>query len=227
MIIAIDGPAGSGKSSTAREVALRLGFVHMDSGALYRAFAVAACERGWASPVGEVGPEDLALVAEVNVDATVSGQAVTVTLDGRSLAGELRSATATACASKISTFPEIRTRVNQVLRRLASEYTGGLVCEGRDMGTVVFPEADLKIYMHASPKARARRRLLQQGREPTAESMREEAARLLARDTADSERELSPLRPAKGALAIDTTHLSLEEQVERIVREARARLDTT
>ncbi|KPK79887.1 MAG: hypothetical protein AMS25_11045 [Gemmatimonas sp. SM23_52] len=225
MIVAIDGPAGSGKSTTAREVARRLGFLHVDSGALYRAFAVAACQSGWVSPAGILSPDRVAQLAAQDVGVGVVDGSVVPQLEGRRLGDELRTPEVTACASKISAHPEIRRQVNARLRRLAAECGRGIVCEGRDMGTVVFPEAELKVYMVAAPEERARRRLLQQGRQVTPESVHAEAARLLARDTADSQREASPLRQAEDALLIDTTHLSFAEQVERIVAAARRRLD--
>lgn len=231
MIVTIDGPAGSGKSSTAREVARRLGFLHADSGAFYRAFAFAAFERGWAGPAGLVSAEKLPALAAARVGAEPGEGGVQPTLDGRRLGAELRSPEVTLCASRISVFPEIRQRVNELLRGLASRYEGGMkggiICEGRDMGTVVFPDAGLKIYMAAASEERARRRLLQHGEGVSKDSIRAEAARLLARDTADSKRSVSPLRKAEDALEIDTTHLSFEQQVERIVAAIRERLDTT
>ncbi len=226
MIIAIDGLAGSGKSSTAQEVARRLGFLHLDSGALYRAFAVAACRLGWASPAGVVTAARIRELQAQNVGAEVVEGAVVALLDGSRLAAELRQPDVTACASKISVFPEIRSRVNAILRRLAATYEGGIVCEGRDIGTVVFPDAELKFFMEASPEERARRRLRQHGQGVTSDSVRDEASRLVARDRADSTRDNSPLRQAEDAELVDTTHLSFEEQVERIVLAARRYLDT-
>lgn len=225
MIVTIDGPAGSGKSTTAREVARRLGFVHIDSGALYRAFGVVACQRGWVSPAGILSPDRVAQLAVQDVGMEVVDGSVVPQLEGRRLGDELRTPEVTACASKISAHPEIREQVNSRLRRLAAECGSGIVCEGRDMGTVVFPEAELKIFMVAAPEERARRRLVQQGREVTPERVHAESARLVARDTADSQRETSPLRQAEDAVVIDTTHLSFEEQVEQIVAAARRRLD--
>jgi cytidylate kinase len=226
MIIAIDGTAGSGKSTTAEEVARRLGFLHLDSGAFYRAFAVAACRHGWDGPAGVVPAERIPELSAADVTAEVRGGLVTVRLDGRPLDEELRTPEVSACASKVSAFREIRERVDALLQRLAAEYDGGIVCEGRDMGTVVFPQADLKIFMQAAPEERARRRLLQRGEQVTREALRAESRRLQGRDKADSEREVSPLRKTEDAVVIDTTRLTFEQQVERIVEEARRRLDT-
>lgn len=226
MIITIDGPAGSGKSSTAREAAGRLGFLHLDSGALYRAFAYAACERGWADSEGELPAERAADLAQAEITAEGTVEGIVARLGSRTLEQELRSQRVTKCASLVSAYPEVRRRVNDLLRTVAEKHPGGVVVEGRDMGTVVFPEADLKIYMTASPEARSRRRLEQQGRAVTPRELRAEADRLVARDTADSERSVSPLRRAAGAYEIDTTALAFEEQVERIVEMAK-RLDTT
>ncbi len=226
MIIAIDGTAGSGKTTTAMEVAKRLGFLHLDSGGLYRAFAVAARRSGWASPAGVVPAEKIPQLAVQNVSAEVHAGGVAITLDGRRLGEELRSPAVSACASKVSAFPEIRARVDEILRRVAAEFEGGIVCEGRDMGTVVFPEAELKIFMQAGSTVRAARRLLQRGEAVSPKSVQAEVQRLVARDSADSGREVAPLRQAEDAIVIDTTELSFEEQVERILEAAAQRLDT-
>jgi cytidylate kinase len=226
MIIAIDGTAGSGKSTTAQEVARRLGFLHLDSGALYRAFAVAACRHGWASPAGVVPAERIPELASQNVTAQVHAGGLAIGLDGRRLTEELRSPSVSACASKVSVFPEVRTRVDEILRRLAADYSGGVVCEGRDMATVVFPQADVKVFMQASSSVRAQRRLLQRGEKVTAEGVQAETRRLVARDSADSGREVSPLRKADASIVIDTTELSFEEQVRQILDAAAERLDT-
>ncbi len=220
MVIAIDGPAGAGKSTTAREVARRLGYLHVDSGALYRAYAVAACRRGWASPAGVVPAERVPELAAQKVAAAVEDGTLTAYLNGRRLDDDLRTPSVTACASKISAFPAIRRRVNELLRHLVAEHGGGAVCEGRDMGTVVFPQAELKVYMVATPEERAKRRLQQRGESATPSRIREEARRLVARDSADSERAVSPLRRADDAIQIDTTELSFDEQVKRILAAA-------
>jgi len=226
MIIAIDGTAGSGKSTTAQEVARRLGFLHLDSGALYRAFAVAACRHGWASPAGVVPAERIPELASQKVMAEVHAGGLAIVLDGRRLTEELRSPSVSACASKVSVFPEVRTRVDEILRRLAADYSGGVVCEGRDMATVVFPQADVKVFMQASSSVRAQRRLLQRGEKVTTEGVQAETRRLVARDSADSGREVSPLRKADASIVIDTTELSFEEQVQQILDAAAERLDT-
>jgi cytidylate kinase len=226
MIITIDGTAGSGKTTTAQAVARRLGFLHLDSGALYRAFAVAACRVGWASPSGVVPAEKIAELATRSVSAEVQAGSVAVLLGGRRLNDELRSPEVSACASKVSAFPEIRARVDGLLRRLARDYQGGIVCEGRDMGTVVFPDAALKVFMMAEADERARRRLLQRGESVNEKSVEVETRRLVSRDTADSQREVSPLRKPDDALVVDTTRLSFEEQVALIESAAKERLDT-
>jgi cytidylate kinase len=226
VIIAIDGPAGSGKSSTARAVAGRLGFLHLDSGALYRGFALVAARRGWTREDGSVPESMIEGLARQAVDARVVGRGLQVMVDGAAVPdGELRTADVTAAASKVSAHRPIRLRVNEILRRLASDHSGHIVCEGRDMGTVVFPDASLKVWMEAGAEERARRRLRQLGRATTPRSLREQKDRLEARDTADSRRSESPLRRAADAVVIDTTDLSFEEQVQRIVDEARHRLD--
>ena len=247
MIIAIDGPAGSGKSSTAREVARRLGFLHLDSGALYRAFAYVACRHGWDEMTGPAAESRVQELADAAITASSAGGRLTVELDDQPIGDEeLRTPRVTACASKVSAFPPIRDRVNELLRGLAAGFAGGTVTEGRDMGTVVFPGAELKVYMMAAPEVRAARRLAERaggggargaaggagavGAEGAGEvseaSIRAESARLVARDLADSERAVAPLRPASDAKLIDTSYLGFEEQVERVVVLARAHLDT-
>lgn len=226
MIIAIDGPAGSGKSSTARAVARRLGFLHLDSGALYRGFAVAALRRGSVAEDGSVSDERAVGLATEDVDAEIAEDGLRVQLDGRFVEErELRTDEVSAAASSVSRHRPVRRRVNEILRRVARDYDGHIVCEGRDMGTVVFPDAELKVWMDASVEERARRRLQQQDRPVTPRSIRSQVDRLRSRDTADSQRSESPLRQAEDAVVIDTTHLSFEEQVERIIARARQHLD--
>lgn len=223
MIITIDGVAASGKSSTARAVARELDLLHLDSGALYRAFAHAAVAAAGPSSDAEA-PAALEAAARANVTVEAHDGGLLVRLDGRPLESELRTARVTALASRIAVRPEIRERVNRLLRGAASRHARGAVCEGRDMGTAVFPDADLKVYLTASPGERARRRLRERGDALAPEALRSETERLEARDRADMERALAPLRKPADAVVLDTTGLAFEEQVERIVRLARERL---
>ena len=201
MVIAIDGPAGAGKSTVARGVAERLGFTYLDSGAMYRAAALAAMGRG------ERSPAEVARALNIEV-----GDRVLV--DGTDVTSAIRSPTVSEAASKIATDPAVRAALVEKQRELLSG--GDWVAEGRDIGTVVAPQAELKIFLTATPDERARRRARQLGADPA--SVLAEQAR---RDARDSEREHSPLRPAADAITLDTTALSAEEVVERVLARAR------
>ena len=208
MLVAIDGPAGSGKSSVARAVAKRLGLANLNTGATYRAVALVALREG-------VDLEDGRALAVVgsSVDLTANG----VFYDGELLPEDtLRTPEVSAAASKVSAQPELR-RILVERQRMAArtaETSGGAVVEGRDIGTVVLPEAELKIFLSASPEERARRRALQTGREGELERVKKA---MQARDKRDAEREASPLKPAADAVVVDTTSLSLEGVVSRVV----------
>ena len=211
-LIAIDGPAGSGKSSVAWAVAGELGYVDLNTGAAYRAVALLALSEG-------VDLEDGALLAEIarRVDLDAEGARV----DGSPVPEEeLRVPEVSAAASKISAKPEVREVLLSVQREAAQKARGegGAVVEGRDIGTVVLPEADLKIFLQAAPEERARRRAHQTGREAELDRIREAIKR---RDRQDSERETSPLKPAPDAVILDTTALSLDEVVSRVLDLAR------
>ena len=213
-MVAIDGPAGSGKSSVARAVAERLGIVNLNTGATYRAVALVALREGLDLDDGT------ALAATgAGVDLTPNG----VLYDGEPIPEEaLRTPEVSAAASKVSAHPELR-RVLVERQRVAAkkaEASGGAVVEGRDIGTVVLPDARLKVFLSASPEERARRRALQTGRETELERITE-AMRL--RDKRDSEREVSPLKSAPDAVVLDTTDLSLEGVVSRVVELAHER----
>jgi cytidylate kinase len=195
MVVAIDGPAGAGKSSVARAVAARLGFTYLDSGAMYRAVALAARRRG-------VGPA--AVVGAVRIELGDR-----IRLDGEDVTDEIRGPTVSEAASVAASQPEVRGAMVTQQRRLLAG--GEWVAEGRDIGTVVAPDAAVKVFLTASPRARAARRAAELGID---------AAMVLAeqviRDQRDSEREHSPLRAAPDAVVIDTTELSFDEVVDRI-----------
>ena len=212
LLIAIDGPAGSGKSSVAQAVAGELGFIDLNTGAAYRAVALLALREG-------VDLEDGALLAEIarRVDLDAEGARA----DGALVPeDDLRAPEVSAAASKVSARPEVREVLLSVQREAAQKARGegGAVVEGRDIGTVVLPEADLKIFLQAAPEERARRRAHQTGREAELDRIREAIKK---RDRRDSERETSPLKPAPDAVILDTTALSLDEVVSRVLDLAR------
>ncbi len=213
-VITIDGPAGSGKSTTARAVARRIGLRHLDSGALYRALTYVLLR-------GDVPPERWDEVGEGELDAIPleirpEGSGFRVLLDGEPLDEELRTEAVTEHVSRAARLPAVRARLLGLQRDAGRE--GGLVADGRDMGTVVFPDADLKVYLTADLEERARRRLAERGAEdPSPDRVETEKDRIRARDVRDAGRRISPLRRAKDAVEIDTTELDFEAQVERIV----------
>lgn len=222
-VVTIDGPAGSGKSSTAREVARRLRFAHLDSGALYRAFTHAALERGVARPDGAVESERLPELLAEPIEARVRDRGLEIAYRGKRLDAELRSDRVTAAVSAVSALPEVRARVNEAVRDAAARHGGGVVCEGRDIGAHVFPDAELKIFLSADPRERARRRLRERGESLEPEAVEAEVQRLLERDRRDAERRASPFRRPADAVDVDTTALTPDEQADRIVRLARSR----
>lgn len=215
-VVAIDGPSASGKSSTGAAVALALGLIHVDSGALYRALGRLATR---------AGDDPAAILALAEAEALhlapVPG-ALVVRAGTTDLEGAIRTPEASAGASRIAVHPALRDWVNARLRRGVAG-AGGAVLDGRDIGTVVFPDAPLKVFLTATPEARARRRLQQTGREDDREALRRETEALAERDRRDASRPVAPLRPAEDAVLLDGTTLSLAEQVARIVALARLR----
>jgi cytidylate kinase len=222
MIIAIDGPAGAGKSSTARAVAKRLGFRHLDSGAFYRALTYAALRHGMQPDTWD--GLDPARLDALRVEGQPSADGFRLLCAGMDVSGHLREAEVTANVSRMAGVAAVR---DWLLDRLRAASRGvDLVADGRDIGTVVFPDAELKVFLVADPVERARRRLVEHGRtQPDAVDVRAERERLEARDRLDSERAIAPLRRAPDAVEIDTTGLTFEEQVDRIVRLARDRAE--
>lgn len=221
MIIAIDGPAGSGKSTTARAVARRLGLRHLESGAFYRALTLAALEAG--IPVEEWDRLDTEDLEALRVSARPADDAFRLFIADDDATDRLRSPRVNAHVSHLARVPAVRDWLLARLRDAARE--SDLVSDGRDIGTVVFPDADLKVFLVASAETRARRRLAEHGiLEPTPEQLAQETERLLERDRIDSQRDVAPLAKAPDAILLDTTHLTFDEQVDRIVALARARV---
>lgn len=221
-VVTIDGPAGSGKSTTARAVARELGFRHLDSGALYRAVTWALFESG----ISPEGWEDLTAeeVAALEIGLQPEDGVFEVLHRGRRLGDELRSETVTEAVSRVATLPAVRAGLLELQREAA--HGGGLVADGRDMGTVVFPEAEAKFFLVADLEERARRRLRDQGRtDPDPERIRDEMAKIRRRDRRDRERRHSPLRCPEDAYEIDTTGIPFGEQVRTIVDRVRALTD--
>lgn len=226
-MIAIDGPSASGKSSTARAVAEALGFAHLDSGSLYRGVTLvgireaARRDRTKEDPLAVVGAEAILRAAEDRgLMLQPDGAGFTAYLDGEPVDGVIRGAEVTATVSAVSAVPVVREWINSRLRAMVRAGRD-VVVDGRDIGTVVFPDAELKIFLTATPEARAGRRINQRGSPVDADRLEAEAAALTARDVADSSRAVAPLRAAPDAVPLDTTALTFPEQVRFIVELAR------
>ncbi len=209
MIITIDGPAGAGKSSVARALALRLGFRFLDTGAMYRAVALAALRRGldWDAP------GDLAQLART-LDIQLAGDRVL--LDGSDVSEAIRTSSVTAVTRYAAGNPEVRGHLVELQRRAAG--SDNVVTEGRDQGTVVFPKAECKIFLTASPAERARRRLADLQRQGEPVTLEQVLAAQERRDREDATRSVGPLTPAADAVEVCTDGLSLDQVVERLER---------
>jgi cytidylate kinase len=211
--IAIDGPAASGKSSTAKAVARELGYRHVDSGSLYRAATAARLRR---DSDAATWTEDSVLDAVRSVTLSPVENGFAPLLNGRPADNEIRGEAVTNRVSVVAKMPRVRDWVNTQVRNLGRDYD--VVVDGRDMGTVVFPDAKLKVFLIAAPEERARRRVLERaGREPTEVELFDETARILLRDEMDS----SQSEKAADAVTIDTTELTQEDQIAQIVKLAR------
>jgi CMP/dCMP kinase len=209
MVIAIDGPAGAGKSTVARRVAEALGFTYLDSGGMYRAVALAALRAG-------VDVDDGQAVGELAWQLDIGFGGDSVLLDGNPVGGEIRSPEVTVAASRVSVHPQVRQAMVKRQRELIA--AGNYVAEGRDIGTVVSPDSPLKVFLNASPEERARRRASETGGNETSVLQAIED-----RDRRDRTREHGALRTADDAVAIDTTDLSVDQVVDRVVELARER----
>ena len=222
LIIAIDGPAGSGKSTTARAVADRLGYRYLDTGAMYRAVAFAVRRAGVRPEASEV----VAILNGLKIGLEYGSGRARVHLNGEEVTTQIRDAETGALASHVATFPEVRRALVAEQRRLAREYEasdGGVVVDGRDIGSHVFPEAELKVFMVADPRVRAQRRQAEMEAAGQIVSIEEVLAEIEARDRLDESRAVAPLVQAEDAVALDSTQLTIDEQVTRVVALARER----
>jgi cytidylate kinase len=210
-IIAIDGPAGAGKSTIARHLAQYFGLLNLETGAMYRAFALKALSSNVSL---EDLPALLSLAANTSIYLEPTGEGNLVFLDGVDVTAQLREPRVTDGASRVSVHPPIRAWMVRLQQDLGA--AGGVVMEGRDIGTVVFPNADVKIFLDAAPEVRGLRRYDQMDSTAAAEVQPEEVIReLRARDERDRNRADSPLKPADDAVLLDSTHMSLQEVVEK------------
>ena len=219
LTIAIDGPAGSGKSTVARRVAARLGYLYLDSGAMYRAVALKAVERKIALE-NEAGLEALARETHIELKAPTAGQVAAglnnrVFLDGREVTEEIRTPQVAQAASRLATIARVREVL--VAEQQRAGQGGGVVMEGRDIGTVVFPRAELKIFLQASPETRAERRWKEHQEKGEEMTLLEVLAEVRDRDTRDRERRVSPLVKATDAVLVDNTAMGIEETARLIV----------
>jgi cytidylate kinase len=225
-IVAIDGPAGAGKSTAARELAGRLAYALVDTGAIYRAVALAAARRGIAFDDDErLGALLAALCIRFEAPVAGLGGGQRVLIDGEDVSAEIRTPPISLGASAVSARPVVRARLLALQRRLATAPANrGAVLEGRDIGTVVFPDADAKFFLTASPEVRARRRfeeMVARGSRATYEEVLADQAK---RDRDDSERAVAPLRPAPDAVVVDTSEMSIPAVVSRLADAVERRL---
>jgi cytidylate kinase len=218
IIIAIDGPTASGKSTTAREAAKRLGYLHINTGAMYRAFALYASQWGVDISSDERIPE---LAERAYIDFDEEGN---ILLEGKDVTKEIIAPEIAQLASGLATLPIVREKMVAMQKEIGKD--GGVVLDGRDIGTVVFPDAELKIFLIANAKTRAKRRKLELDEAGQHLSLEQLTMDIEERDKRDSERELSPLRKAVGAIELDTSKLSIEEQVENVVSLAKEQIGT-
>jgi cytidylate kinase len=222
LVVAIDGPAGAGKSTLARRLAADLGWAYLDTGAMYRAATLRALEQG----IGLDDEEGLAaLAATLDLDVAAGGL---VRVDGRDVTAGIRTPEVTAAVSAVARVPEVRAVMVGHQRRFAARH-GRVVAEGRDIGTVVFPDAAVKVWLDADPGERARRRLREErpgGRDPGTdpEAVERVQAALERRDRLDRTREVAPLEPARDAWRLDTTGMTLAEVFEAVRSHVRSRI---
>ena len=210
VIVAIDGPSGTGKSSTSKAVAAQLGLSYLDTGAQYRAITWWMVTNG----IDVTDPSSIAAAAgKPDIVSGTDPAAPTITVDGTDVAGPIRTQEVTSKVSAVSAVPEVRARITELQRSISSAAGRGIVVEGRDIGTTVLPDADLKIFLTASPEARAARR----SGETKGADVNATREALIKRDTADSTRKTSPLAKADDAVEVDTSDLTLQQVIECVV----------
>jgi cytidylate kinase len=227
LVITIDGPAAAGKSTTARAVARQLGCLYLDSGAMYRAFGLKVERLGLSAALDhDLSRDDLARVVELARTTTIGFTGPkddpAVVLDGEPLGDEIRTPLVSELASRVATIPAVRERMSELQRQIAARES--LVAEGRDMGTVLFPNAAVKIFLDASVEERARRRqreLSARGLDQTLEQVKRE---IEERDRRDRERALAPLVPAKGAIVVDTSGMTVRAQIDAVLKAVETRV---
>ena len=211
--IALDGPAGAGKSSIAKRVAKTLGYIYVDTGALYRTVGLAASERQ-IEPVASAEVDDM--LAEIKVELTFNEQGEQIVLlDGRNVSWEIRTPEASIMSSKISAVPAVRAYLLDLQRDMAKNHD--VIMDGRDIGTVVLPDAQVKIFLTASPEARAERRFKELKDRELDVRYEDVLNDVITRDYNDSHRDIAPLKPAEDSIVVDTTTLDFEQSVEKII----------
>ncbi|MEF2884472.1 MAG: (d)CMP kinase [Ruminococcus sp.] len=211
--IALDGPAGAGKSSIARRAAKALGYIYVDTGALYRTVGLAAM-RNNVEPKPSAELEQLLASIRVELTFNETGEQI-VLLDGEDVSGEIRTSEASKMASNISAVPAVRAYLLDLQRDMAK--TNNVIMDGRDIGTVVLPDAKVKIFLTASPEARAQRRykeMAEKGMDVQYENVLKD---VMERDYNDMHREIAPLKPAEGSITVDTTELDFEQSIDAVI----------
>ena len=219
LIVAIDGPAGAGKSTVAKRVAKELGYTYMDTGAMYRAFAWKVKQRGIEPEEGE---KLRAALRQTKIELAERDGNLKILLDGEDVTAQIRTPELSQWASKVSALKPVRERMVELQRAMGAR--GGVVAEGRDIGTVVFPQAEVKVFLTAGSVERARRRFEELGIQEKQVTLEETLEEMEERDRRDQERAVAPLRKAEGAIAIDSTGCSVEEVVERIMQEVKRQM---
>jgi cytidylate kinase len=216
-VVTIDGPSAAGKSTAAREAAARLGFLYVDTGAMYRALALKLRLQG-GSP--DEPPEVERLLAQTRLDLSGSPDQAHVWLDGEDVSGQIRSPEVSELASRIAALSVVRRRMVRIQRELRDR--GPLVAEGRDLGTVVYPDAEVKIYLDADPETRARRRAKELAERGVPAALEQVQGEIERRDRRDRTRADSPLRPAEGAIVIESSGRDAEAVIREVLRVVRA-----